>query len=187
MEKKWQISGLRYLCNTFTLLEQYWDTAWALLGQYRETILTILWQYSGTSLTWCAIFSQLRFRAFHFFVIHDICTFLKFIKIQNVKAGKKGNNCNHSLYLMWEDSFVRRSRLLKFVVVLFRTFNAGESGGIVKWTLGHVVVAASEQTDLASLSDRHALTVFHFCTILKSQQSESYLKIPLNHGNWVFL
>ena len=45
------------------------------------------------------------------------------------------------------------------------TFNAGESGGIVKWTLGHVVVAASEQTDLASLSDRHALTVFYFCTI----------------------
>ena len=56
VEKRWQISGLHYLGNTFTLLEQYWDTAWALLGQYQETILPTLWQYSGTSLTYVRFF-----------------------------------------------------------------------------------------------------------------------------------
>ena len=56
VEKRWQLSGLHYLGNTFTLLEQYWDTAWALLGQYQETILTTLWQYSGTSLTYVRFF-----------------------------------------------------------------------------------------------------------------------------------
>ena len=159
----------QYLHTTWAILGHCLGTTWAISGNYFNNTLAILRDKSYL----CAIFLQLRFWAFHFFVTQNICTFLKFIKSQNVKTWKKGNNCNHSLYLMWEDSFVRRSRLLKFVVVLFRTFNAGESGGIVKWTLGHVVVAASEQTDLASLSDRHALTVFHFCTILKSQQSES--------------
>ena len=56
VEKRWQISGLHYIGNTFTLLEQYWDTAWALPGQYQETILPTLWQYSGTSLTYVRFF-----------------------------------------------------------------------------------------------------------------------------------
>ena len=113
MEKNW---AQKYICGEkmtnirSALLMQYLHTTWAILGHCLGTTWAISGNYFTNTLAilrdksyLCAIFSQLRFRAFHFFVIHDICTFLKFIKIQNVKTGKKGNNCNHSLYLMWED------------------------------------------------------------------------------------
>lgn len=99
----WRKDDKYQVCTTQAIPSHYLSNTGTLLGHYLGNIRKLFYQHSGNTqgqvLPMCDFFPT-QIQGLSFFVIHDICTFLKFIKIQNVKTGKKGNNCNHSLYLM---------------------------------------------------------------------------------------